>query len=130
MINGIKNNYINDYKMFLSLFCSRDYFYKTLIRTTYNEYVNVYLNLKQKHPQYKPFMLINDFDNLDDNIKEDIRIAQKKQDELSKELIDLVKIYCKNNPNKKICDYCHFKTYKEAPWRLHQHLKEFVDQLD
>jgi coenzyme F420-reducing hydrogenase alpha subunit len=62
--------------------------------------------------------------------KEALTVNAKKQQELVKEMVDLVKVYCKKYPEEKICKFCNFETYHEYPYRLEQTIPEWIDKLD
>lgn len=116
--------------MLSAQFCSRQYLFKGLIYSTYNEITNNYKALRQKHPDIKGCMTISEHDALSEQAKTDFSEVMEKRARMTRDLVDLVKIYCRESPNEKICSYRHLQTYKECPWRLQQNMDEFVRQLD
>ena len=112
-----------------SLFCSQQEIYKSLIRSTYDEYVSIGRNLRQKYPVIQSYMTFEYVESLEEEVRREFKDCGKRQIEVREELINLIKIYCKKYPDEKICEYRHFKTYDKYPYRLHQWLHEFIKLL-
>ncbi len=117
--------------MFFNLlsFCHRQQLYKATIYSCYNEYKQCYYNVKNKDNNCKTYMDINEWEKLSPETKEFYHENSRKQKQIVKEMVDLVKIYCKQYPNEKICHHCNFKTYDEYPYRLPQTITEFIKLL-
>lgn len=100
--------------MLSAQFCSRQYLFKGLIYSTYNEITNNYKALRQKHPDIKGCMTISEHDALSEQAKTDFSEVMEKRARMTRDLVDLVKMYCRESPNEKICNYrhLHFCTYK------------------
>jgi hypothetical protein len=100
------------------LFCSQQEIYKSLIRSTYDDYICVVKELKYAHQQ--PSTEMN---------KKELQKYYTKRNDIRDELIELLKIYCRKYPSERICEYIHFKTYDEYPYRLHQNISSFMKLL-
>jgi hypothetical protein len=109
--------------------CSRKTLYKATIYSCYNEYKQCYYNVKNKDNNCDTYMDINKWEKLSHETKEYYHENSRKQTKIVKEMVDLVKIYCKKYPDEKICDHCNFQTYDEYPYRLPQTLPEFIKLL-
>jgi hypothetical protein len=118
-------------KMFYSWLslCSRQNLYKASIYSCYNEYKSCYNNVKNKDSKYHSYMNINEWEKLSPETKDCIRENSNKQTEIVKEMVDLVKVYCKQYPDEKICHHCNFKSYDKYPYRLPQSITEFINLL-
>ena len=110
-------------------FCSRQNLYKATIYSCYNEYKSCYYEIKNKDSSYHTYMDTDKYDKLSEETKKLIRENSKKQDEIVKEMVSIVKVYCKQFPNEKICQHCNFKTYDQYPYRLPQSITEFINLL-
>ena len=109
--------------------CCKQTVYKSMIQSTYDEYTSVGKNIMKKHPIINSYMSIDEYNALREQEKVELHIAKKHQQEIQDELIHLVKIYCKKYPHETFCNYHHLKTYDEFPYRLKQHMKDFINKL-
>lgn len=110
--------------------CSNKMLYRATIYSCYKEYRQCFYNVKDKDPTFQGGLLtIEEHNNLSPEIKELLQTNSKKQEKLVKEMVDLVKVYCKKYPDEKICHFCNFKTYDEYPYRLDQTIPEWMNHL-
>lgn len=110
-------------------FCSRKELYRATIYSCYNEYKSCYYDIKKKDSNYHAYMDTEKWDKLSFETKELIREKSRKQDDIVKEMVTIVKAYCKQFPDEKICHHCNFKTYDNYPYRLPQSITEFINLL-
>jgi hypothetical protein len=109
--------------------CSRKTLYKATIYSCYNDYKSCFDEVKKKDNKYHSYMHTEEWDKMNAETKELIRINSKKQEEIVDEMVSIVKLYCKQFPDEKICHHCNFKTYDEYPYRLPQSITEFIRLL-
>ena len=118
-------------KMFYHLFnfCSRKSLYQATIFSCYQDYSACYNQIKNKDCRFDSFMDKEKYDQLKPETKTLITKNSKRQSEIVKEMVSLVKIYCQQFPNEPICYHCNFKTYDEYPYRLPQSMNDFIKLL-
>ena len=110
--------------------CSNKQLYKATIYSSYKEYLQCYYDVKKLDSNFKGGLLTAEEHNaLTPETKEALTMNSKKQKELVKEMVDLVKVFCKKYPEEKICKFCNFNTYDEYPYRLHQTIPEWIGRL-
>lgn len=78
---------------------------------------------------YHSYMTTEEWDKFDQETKDLIRQNSRRQTEIVGEMVTLVKAYCKQYPDEKICHHCNFETYDEYPYRLPQTITEFINLL-
>jgi hypothetical protein len=104
--------------------------YKATIYSSYNEYRQCYYNVKNKDSNFRGGLLtIEEHEQLNPEAKKALTQNTKKQQDIVKEMVGLVKVYCKKYPDEDICKFCNFKTYDEYPYRLEQTIPEWMTHL-
>ena len=113
----------------LNFYSNKD-LYKATIYSCYKEYRQCFYNVKEKDPNYRGGLLtIEEHEAMNPEAKQALTVNAKKQEKLVKEMVDLVKIYCKKYPEENICKFCNFNTYDEYPYRLEQTIPEWIGRL-
>jgi adenylate kinase len=110
-------------------YCSRQNLYKAAIYSCYKEYKSCFDEVKRKDNNYHSYMDTTAWEKMNSETKELIREKSRKQSEIVDEMVAIVKLYCKQYPDEKICHHCNFKTYDEYPYRLPQSITEFINLL-
>ena len=129
--------YVKYNKMFIKMafssilnFYSNKHLYKATIYSSYKEYLQCYYDIKKLDSNFRGGLLTpEEHDALTPEVKNALTINAKKQKEIVKEMVDLVKIYCKKYPEENICKFCNFNTYDEYPYRLEQTIPEWIGRL-
>ena len=69
--------------------------------------------LEYADPNFRGGLLTaEEHDALTPEVKKALTQNSKKQNELVKEMVNLVKVYCKKYPEEKICKFCNFNHVK------------------
>ena len=110
-------------------FCPRKELYKASIYSCYNEYKNCYYTVKKQDSRCEPWMDIQEWNALSPETRQLYNENADKQKKVVEEMVALVKIYCKQYPDEKICHHWNFKTYDEYPYRLPQTIQDFIKLL-
>lgn len=100
-----------------------------LLQTEYYEYTNVGYLFKKKYPDYKDNYSSDEYTQLSEQMKHDIKSESKKQEIVRERLIRNCQAYCKNYPNENLCSNIFLKEYKEYPYRLHQNMETIIEDL-
>ena len=109
--------------------CPRKQLYKASIYSCYQDYKECYDSVKRTDPSFHPYMDAAEYDKLSIETKELAMENTRKQRLIVTEMVSLVKLYCKQFPDEKICHHCNFKTYDEYPYRLPQTMQDFIGSL-
>ena len=108
-------------------FVPKQCLYKAIILSSYASYVQCYDNVRKL--DMRPYIDTKEWDALSEDQQQVYRENSKTQEKLTKEIFTLVKSYCNQYPDEKICEYQHFKTYDEYPYRLQQNIPDFIKLL-
>ena len=114
---------------FLFYFCSNQSIYKSLIYSTYQEFIVLNKKFQKIYKRCEPYIDIKNYNSITYQLKYELKEIEIKQYKKLNELIKIIKIYCKKYPNEKIAKYQHFKTYDQYPYRLYQNIEEFISLL-
>ena len=101
-----------------------------LLQTEYYEYRNIYYGFKNEYPNYKGGFTLDEYTNLSEQMKNDIRTHTKKQEIVRERLISNCQAYCKNYPNEKLCTNRFLEEYTKYPYRLHQNMETIIEDLN
>jgi hypothetical protein len=107
----------------------RKQLYRASIYSCYQDYKECFYSVKRTDPSFDCMMDATEYDKLSMDTKNLAIENSRRQRQIVDETVFLVKVYCKQFPDEKICKYCNFKTYDEYPYRLHQTMHEFIGYL-
>jgi hypothetical protein len=108
-------------------FVPKEELYKAIILSSYDSYIKCYDNVRKL--DMHPYIDTKQWDALSEQQQQVYRENAETQEKLTKDIFTLVKSYCNQYPDKEICDYVHFKSYNEYPYRLEQNIPNFIKLL-
>jgi hypothetical protein len=103
--------------------------HKLLIRESFDDYKSFKKNWKEKYPTLTGLMILNDYNNLNEETKKEWLEYIDKLNSLKEIIINNILSYCMNYPGEKISSNRFIREYKEYPYRLEQNIWEVLLDL-
>jgi hypothetical protein len=114
---------------FINLFYTTEETYKLLIKKLHNDIKLEINNFNKKYPIFSDYIIGDDYDNLDEKVKEEWNNYKETINKLEKNLINDLLNYCNSYPNNKISKNNFINEYKKYPYRLEQNLDKVLLEL-
>lgn len=114
---------------FINIFYTTQEMNKILIKSSYNDVKSIMNNFKNKYPNFKGYIIGDEYNNLNETTKTDWNEYKEKIKESRQILINNLLNYSENYPNEKISKNQFIIDYKEYPYRLNQYVSHVISEL-